>query len=157
MNESSRLGVVFDVNVYVDAFSLASLELPFLERVPPTSKNSALDAVSLAFDGELFRLFISPHIIRNIAKVLSLQGQSDAAIAKVLETIVEIVEFSGGAVVEPPRMVNDCADFEDNLVLDLTKAVGATILVTWDRELLGMNPWRHRLIMNPRDFVGRVL
>ena len=157
MSDSPQLGVVFDVNIYIDAFDLGKLAFPFLDKVPPRSKNSALDAFSLAFDGELFRLFISPHIIRNIGKVMAKHGQSEGAMAKALEAVVDIVHFSGGSVVEPARLVNDSADFEDNLILDLVKTVDAMILVTWDKELLAMNPWRHRLIMSPRDFVERIL
>ncbi|HWH96878.1 MAG TPA: hypothetical protein VNS80_00790, partial [Pseudolysinimonas sp.] len=71
--------VVFDVNVYLDYILGADGSWPLLPDVPPTTDNSAADAVSLAFASR-FRLFTSPHILRNIARVMRVVGQTEATV-----------------------------------------------------------------------------
>jgi predicted nucleic acid-binding protein len=153
----TKLRSVFDVNVYVDAIVGASSTFPLIESVPPKTSNSAMDAFSLAYDGDAFALYSSPHIIKNVARVFKALGVSDETTQKVIETMFELVHFSGGSVVDPDRTVFDIADFEDNLILDLVKAVDALVLVTSDNDLLQVSPWNHRLIMKPRDFVSKIV
>jgi predicted nucleic acid-binding protein len=132
-------------------------DFPILPVVPPGSDNPAADCVSLAFDADKFALFISPHILENIARVMDIQGHKAALIGKVLETVIEIVHLSGGSVVVPPRFAYESKDFEDNLVLDLLKYTDSKVLVTSDQGLLAMNPWKFRLIMQPREFLDHML
>lgn len=154
----SSLKVVFDVNVYINAFSGSESTFPLIEAVPPTSGNWAADAISLAFDGEDFRLFTSPHIIRNLVRVLKTRlGVQDQRIEMVSLAVTEIVHQSGGSIVEPDRHTSENRDFEDNLILDLAFAVDALVIVTNDGDLLGMNPWNGRLVLTPKDFVTRVV
>jgi hypothetical protein len=128
--------VVFDVNVYLDYILGGDGSWPLLPDVPPTTDNSAADTVSLAFASR-FRLFASPHILRNIARVMRAAGQTETTVEGFVTAIVEICEFSGGAVIEP---------------------VDALILVTSDHHLLDLGPnWNGRLVMRPGDFVRRVI
>lgn len=157
MTETPSLRVVFDVNVLVDALIGADSTFPLIREVPPKTENSAMDSLSLAFDGRFFSLCSSPHIVSNTARVLGQSGLDDVVIRSFMAAVADIVQVSGGSIVDPARQINDVADFEDNLILDLVKAVDALILVTSDRELLALNPWRHRLVMSPRDFVERWL
>ena len=152
-----KIRVVFDVNVFVDALVGPDSTFPLIREVPPTTTNAAMDAFSLAYDGFNFALYVSPHILRNAGRVFELAGLSAGVTAEVLQTLVEIVHFSGGSVVDPERAVFDVKDFEDNLVLDLVKAVDAQVVVTSDRDLIGLNPWNGRLILNPRDFVQHII
>lgn len=151
--------VVFDVNVYLDYILGADGSWPLLPDVPPTTDNSAGDAVSLAFASR-FRLFASPHILRNIARVMRTVGQSEATVERFATAFAEICEFSGGAVIEPRPRDHGVADHEDNLIAALVKdpAVDALILVTSDHHLLDLGPnWNGRLVMRPSDFVRRVV
>lgn len=150
-------GVVFDVNVYVEALLSGDNKFLELAKVPPKSHSSSLDCLSLAFDAEKFSLFVSPHILGNVGRVLALAGLSERSVARSLEALIEIVHCSGGSVVEPPRLAFDSADFEDNLVLDLMKATNCLVLLTSDRELRAMNPWNHRLILTPAEFLENIL
>jgi predicted nucleic acid-binding protein len=153
----TKLRSVFDINVYIDAIVGPSSTFPLIESVPPKTSNSAMDAFSLAYDGDSFALYSSPHIIKNVARVFRALGVSEETTQKVIETTIELVHFSGGSIVDPDRTVFDISDFEDNLILDLVKAVDALVLVTSDKDLLEFSPWNHRLIMNPKDFVSKVV
>lgn len=151
--------VVFDVNVFLDYLLGDDGSWPLLPDVPPTTENAAADAVSLAFASR-FRLYTSPHILRNVARVLRHVGQSELTIEKFVTAVVDLCDFSGGAVIEPVARDHGVSDYEDNLIASLARdpAVDALIIVSSDRHLLELGPnWHGRLVMTPRDFVRRVV
>jgi len=150
--------VVFDINVYVDAITGPASEWPLLTAVPPRSANAAADCLSIAFDADDFRLFASPHILVNLIRILRRAGLKESTTREVVDAIVELIDLTGGAVVDPPRAVFDIADYEDNLILDLAVATDATLVVSEDTDLTSISPWRGRVaILRPRDFVARVI
>ncbi len=149
--------VVFDINVLVNALVGPASTFPLIAAIPPSTENAAADCLSVMFDAEEFCLYLSPHILRNTARVLSLLGLSDALAEDYVEAILDISADSGGQVIDPPRTVFDVHDFEDNLVLDLVVATDSLILVTDDTDLTELNPWNGRLILRPRDFIERVV
>lgn len=109
----NSLRVVFDVNIYINAFTDSDSTFPLIELVPPTSGNWAADAISLAFDGEDFKLFTSPHIMRNLVRVLKLRlGVQDRRIEMALLAVTEIVHQSGGSIVEPRRHTSEIRDMK---------------------------------------------
>lgn len=152
-------GVVFDVNVYLDYILGDDGSWPLLPDVPPTTDNPAADAVSLAFAAR-FRLFSSPHILRNVARVMRATRHSEPTVEAFIAAITEMCEFSDGAVIEPQARDHGIGDYEDNLIASLAKdpAVDALVVVSSDRDLLDLGPnWHGRLIMRPREFVRRVV
>lgn len=148
--------VVYDVNVYLDHIrSGAGMLLP--DRLPSASASS--DALSLAFDQQIV-LFASPHILRNINRVMRLDGQSERITTKFIEFIAEACDDSGGAIVDPFVRDHAIGDYEDNSILALAKdpAVDADVIVSSDKHLLDIGPaWNGRLIMRPRNLVSRVM
>jgi predicted nucleic acid-binding protein len=70
--------------------------------------------------------------------------------------LTELADHSGGDVVDPPATVGDCADFEDNRVLDPAAEVGALLVVSDDVDLTSMSPWRGTPILRPREFASKV-
>jgi predicted nucleic acid-binding protein len=151
--------VVFDVNVYLDYILGDDGSWPLIPDVPPTTDNPASDAVSLAFGGS-FRLFVSPHILRNVARVMRSVGQSDGVIDEFVAAVVDMCEFSGGSVIDPVVADHGLGDHEDNHIVALAKDAGvdALIIVTSDKDLLDVGPaWQGRLMMRPHDFVRRVV
>lgn len=155
----SKPAIVYDINVLVSAFVGPDAEWPFIAQVPPTTSSPDADALSISFDADEFSLYSSPHIMENLARVLvdEYGVQPDRA-ASVVEAVLEIVETSGGAVIDPPRKAFDVADHEDNLILDLAIAAEATIVVSNDTDLTSLSPWHNRIaIMRPREFVTRVV
>ena len=153
-----RPAVVFDIHIYVNALVGSGSEFPRIVEVPPGTGNSAADCLSLAFDGEDFRLFISPHIIRNLTRVLGELSLSEQLIEGYLEAVLDLVEASGGEVIDPPRKCFDVDDFEDNLIIDLSLACEATLIVSDDTDLTDLSPWHSRMpIVRPHVFVERMV
>lgn len=151
------LRTVFDVNVWLHGLIGPKSEFPYLTKVPPRSPNSSADCISLAFDGDRFSVFISPHILKNISRVLREAGLSQQTISRFCEDIVEIVIYSQGSVLDPERKVVELVDHEDNLILDLVSSTDSDVLVTADNELLSHSGWRGKIFLRPRDFVSLAL
>lgn len=76
-----------------------------------------------------------------------------------LDTILDLADLSGGGYHEDlPRTQHDCADTEDNKILDLAAFVCATMLVSNDSDLLVLSRrtgWKGRPIISPADFAAR--
>jgi predicted nucleic acid-binding protein len=153
-----RPAVVFDIGVYVEAVAGASSDWPLLAAVPPKTANAAADCLSIAFDADDFRLVASPHILANVARVLRRLGVSEATAVEACGAVLELVEMTGGAVLEPPRRVFDVADHEDNLIMDLAVLADAVLVVSEDTDLTQLSPWHGRIpILRPREFVERMV
>jgi predicted nucleic acid-binding protein len=149
--------VVFDINVFVQNAVDDESVWPEIEPLPPATGRAAADCVSIAFDGVDVRLFLSPHIVENTIRILAHLGHTDAGIAGYIEALLDIVEMSGGAVLDPPQQDHGIGDHEDNLILDLMLAADADVLVTDDTDLTVLNPWNGRVILRPYEFVNRWL
>ncbi len=153
-----KAAVVYDINVLVGAFAGPDSDWPYVAQVPPSTSNADADALSIAFDADEFRIYSSPHIMENLARVLADLGVQPGRAANVVDAVLEIVETSGGAVIDPPRRAFDVADHEDNLILDLAIAAEATIVVSNDTDLTSLSPWHNRIvIVRPREFVAHVV
>jgi predicted nucleic acid-binding protein len=152
--------VVFDINVYLDYILGEDGGWPLLPTPPPPQTgNASSDAIALAFDGR-FRLFASPHILRNVRTKMLQVGQSPEVADEFVRLIVEMCEFGSGAVVEPAVTDAGIGDYEDSHILALARdlAVDADIIVSRDHHLTDLGPaWNGRLIQSPREFVGRAM
>lgn len=149
--------VVFDVNVLV--LAIAAGESPFRSwpSPPPTSGNPSADCLGVVNDAAEFALWLSPHILVNTGRVLaSVLKMPDDEIDEYLAVVTEVAEASGGGIVDPPQVVGDCPDWEDNRVLDLALAVGAFLLVSTDADLTTMSLWRGRPVIEPAQFASLV-
>src|SRR5215468_8851579 len=95
--------VVFDVNVLV--LAVAAGESPFRSwpSPPPTSGNASADCVGVANDAAEFSLWLSPHILRNVERVLiELFKWEPAQVDAYLTALIAIAEHSEGDVIDPP-------------------------------------------------------
>jgi predicted nucleic acid-binding protein len=109
-------------------------------------------------DAAEFALWVSPHILANVRRVLEdLFKWGHPQIGTYLTVLSETAEHTGGGLLtEVPRTVHDCPDHEDNLVLDLAAEVGAMLIVSNDMDLLSMSPWRGTPILTPVAFAAKV-
>jgi predicted nucleic acid-binding protein len=150
--------VVYDINVLVTAAASGNSPFRSWPSPPPVSGNASADCLGVIADAAEFSLWLSPHIITNIDRILAqlfkwAQPQIDAY----LRAIVMAAEHSGGGIVaDVPRIVHDRPDHEDNLILHLAAEVGALLIVSNDTDLLSMSPWRGTPIIEPAAFAAKV-
>ncbi len=149
--------VVFDVNVLVGAAAVGNSPFRSWPSPPPTSGNPYADCMGIVVDAQEFGLWLSPHLLNNAARVLT-EGfkWEPERVEMFLAVLVDTAEHSGGGVVDPPQTVADCADWEDNRILDLAAEVGALLIVSEDTDLTSMSPWRGTPILRPREFAAKV-
>lgn len=58
-------------------------------------------------------------------------------------------------VVEPREQIRVCADPDDDRFLEAAVAANADVIVTGDRQLLALNPFRSIGIITPADYLRR--
>jgi predicted nucleic acid-binding protein len=157
MARVSSMPIVFDVNVLVGAAAGGNSPFRSWPSPPPTSGNPFADCLGVIVDAAEFGLWLSPHILDNVRRVLT-EGLKwpDDRTDQYLSVVVEVADHSGGGVVDPPVTVHDCQGHEDNRILDLVADVGALLAVSEDADLTSMSPWRGTPILLPREFVAKV-
>jgi len=150
--------VVYDVNVLVTAAAGGNSPFRSWPSPPPVSGNPSADCVGIIVDAAEFSLWLSPHVMSNVQRVLTelLKWEQPAAEAYLRALLSAADHGGGGCVTDVPRTVHDCPDHEDNLILDLAAEVGALIVVSNDTDLLSMSPWRGTPIIDPRAFAAKV-
>jgi len=150
--------VVYDANVLVSAVASGNSPFRSWPSPPPVSGNPAADSVGVIVDAAEFALWLSPHIMANTGRVLAeLFKWPVSRVDAYLAVISAAAEHSGGGLLaDVPRMVHDCPDHEDNLILDLAAEVGAILVVSNDSDLLSMSPWRGTPIVTPTAFATKV-
>lgn len=154
---TTAVPVVFDVNVLVGAGVGGNSPFRSWPAPPPVSGNPFADSVGIIVDAQEFSLWLSPHLLKNTARVLTeVFGWDRPETERYLGALVWASERSGGEVLDPPRRVHNCKDHEDNLVLDLASEVGALLIVSEDDDLVSMSPWRGTPILRGPEFVSRV-
>jgi hypothetical protein len=163
--------IVADANVYLDAVLHDNAKLlgdpPALGRVPslpPRTVHPALHVLGVIRDatdtGVGPALAISDHILLMVVHALRSEGWQAGQIrayayAYALRALAE--RSTGGYHADVPRTQHDCADYEDNLILDLAVHVDADLVVTNDSDLLQLGrvrSWKGRPIVTPDRFVG---
>lgn len=67
----------------------------------------------------------------------------------------EVLSLLTGAAVwiQPKAVVRDCRDVKDNIYLELAIAAEARIIVSSDKDLLDLDPWRGIRIVRPSEFL----
>ena len=156
---TQRLAVVFDVNVLVGAVTHGQCDYESWPSPPPVSGNPCADCLGIANDAREFALFLSSHVLTATAHVLVRDvdgfGWELERAREYVALLVEIARASGGDVLDPPRRVADSEDPEDDRVLDLALATEAALVVSDDRHLLDLSPWRGIPVVTARDFANR--
>lgn len=120
------------------------------------TRNLAANCLGILNDAQEFILWLSPHVLTNIARVLAELDWSRDRAFEYLQILTEITDASGGGVIEPDVHVDDCPDYEDNRILELALASGSILIVSDDGDLLSMSPWRGIPIIPPSEFASRV-
>jgi predicted nucleic acid-binding protein len=148
--------VTFDVNVFVAAVAGGPSAFWAWPSPPPLVGNLSANCLGIVNDAEEFSLWLSPHVMTNVLKVLAALEWSRERGLEYLQVLREIADGSGGGILEPEIRIDDSTDYEDNRILELALASGSILIVSDDGDLLTMSPWRGIPIVRPSEFAGRV-
>lgn len=137
MKRSNRR-VIIDTNVLI-SFLLNVESLP-----GQAVKHVLLHDTPLLSDDtekELFRKLLKPKFDRYVS----------------LETRMEFFDtfVYRSEKAHPDIAVSDCRDPEDNKFLELAISANADCIITGDKDLLALNPYRSVPIITPKDFLGK--
>lgn len=154
------LPVTVDINVLVAAVTGGNDSFQSWPSPPPIRGNLAANVVGILNDAREFSLWLTDHILVNVVRVLTGTppdgyGWDVSAAESYVALLVEIAEASDGGACSPEVTVADCADHEDNRILECAVESGSVLIVSDDTDLLSMSPWRGTPIMTSRDFVAR--
>lgn len=128
--------VVFDTNVLVSA-------LLFEDSLP---------AQAFFFAARESEIIISSALVEEIQEVLN-RPKFDRFMAKNHREnfILSLVETA--TLVEIRETVEVCRDPKDNMILEVAVSGNAEIIVTGDKDLLVLQPFRGIQILQPRSFL----
>lgn len=132
--KSKNIRVIFDTNVWISF--LIGKRLSFIKR--------------FIANGQVL-IITTPQLINEIKAVTSRERlekyfpqESVSELIELLETIAEQIE------IKPIHFIN--RDPKDNFLLDLIDFSKADYLVTGDKDLLGLNPFKTATILTPSNF-----
>ncbi|MGD0015397.1 MAG: putative toxin-antitoxin system toxin component, PIN family [Bryobacteraceae bacterium] len=126
--------VVLDSNIYVSAVLFGGKPRVVLQ---------------LAQEGA-FELVVSPPICSEVEETLRVKFLwPESAIASVGQSL-----WRAAREVVPRRRVTDCSDPDDNRVLECALECQARAIVTGDRHLLVLNPYRGVQVVRPQEFLN---
>jgi uncharacterized protein len=129
--------VVFDTNTFISALILPrsitkqALDLAIEHFELVTSEATWIEFETRIAKGSLERYFDTPQI-------------RESLVAAVNAAITHVSVHS---------VVSDCRDADDNKFLALALDSNAKLIVTGDKDLLTLHPWRGVDIVSPGDFV----
>jgi uncharacterized protein len=115
---------------------------------PDSTPRQALDLargraeilLSPAVEDELRRVLLRPRFRRYFAP-----GEAERFLTLVAGIAV---------LVEPVTAVSECRDPQDDKYLALALDGGAEVIVSSDKDLLALDPWRGIRILSPAEFVA---
>lgn len=132
--------VVFDTNVLVSA-------LLFEDSLP---------AQAFFFAAREGEIMISSALVQEVQEVLN-RPKFDRFVTKNQreDFILSLVET--GILVEIRETIEVCRDPKDNMILEVAVSGNAETIVTGDKDLLVLQPFRGIRILQPRPFIDSYL
>lgn len=130
--------IVADTNVLVSALL--------------TSRGLPREILTKASRGEI-RLVLSPAILLEIVSVFSRPELRSLIPESRISHLVSLLHESA-RIVKTNEAIHACRDSKDNRILECAAAGKVDGIVTGDKDLLVLNPFRGIPILNPRDFLA---
>ena len=131
--------IVIDTGTYVSTMMLS-------ESTPALAVKKAFEsAIVLASDASLFEL----------SEVFARGKFARYSTKELRETLLRQV-YSRSKVIEVTSTINVCRDPKDNLFLNLAIDGKASIIVTGDKDLLCLHPFRGVQIILPAEYLKRL-
>lgn len=104
-----------------------------------------------------FSLLISEEILGEVLEVVNRPKFKPVFIPEAVNDLLEIIKTQAKIVI-PTEKITACRDAKDDKFIECAaSAVAANIvIVTSDKDLLVLNPFRHIPIITPKEFLGRL-
>jgi putative PIN family toxin of toxin-antitoxin system len=112
-------------------------------------------AILIALAAGRFQLLSSPPLTRELRLVLARPEWRKALDAADCRELLSIIT-EASHIVHPTQRITACRDPEDNALLECALAGHADYLVTGDRDLLVLDPFRGIRILRPAEFLTRL-
>jgi putative PIN family toxin of toxin-antitoxin system len=117
-------------------------------------KNDSTPMRALLAVLEHHSIVLSTTVFTEISEVLGRQKFAAAVTPERRQEILALLT-TAATWIEPDLTVTDCVDPDDNKYLELAIASGATVVVSSDRHLLQMHPWRGVAMLRPAEYLMR--
>ena len=130
--------LILDTNVLVSAFVFKSTTASKVVR----------------FSAQKHTILFSESTFKELKSTLLKQKFAEIAeLSTIRSFIVNLVRM--GEFIEPKTEITACRDPKDNKFLELAIAGNVECIVTGDKDLLELNPFRNIQIITPKEFIDR--
>lgn len=128
--------LILDTNILISAFVFKSETANIVVR-------HAVKKHTLLFSESTFKELKSTLLKPKFAEIAEL-----STIRNFIINLIKIGEF-----IDPKIIIAECRDPKDNKFIELAVAGNADCIVTGDKDLLVLNPFRGIKIISPADFL----
>ena len=132
----TRVRVVFDTNALISALIVPS-------SVPAKALDLAVEHFEIIVSKATWQEFEQKIKKTSLERYFRNSQDRDAAIHAINRVVTHVAVRS---------VVTDCRDPKDNLFLELALDGKAETIISGDKDLLVLNPWRGVCIQSPGDF-----
>ena len=132
----TRVRVVFDTNALISALIVPS-------SVPAKALDLAVEHFEIIVSKATWQEFEQKIKKTSLERYFRNTQDRDAAIHAINRVVTHVAVRS---------VVTDCRDPKDNLFLELALDGKAETIISGDKDLLVLNPWRGVCIQSPGDF-----
>ena len=132
----TRVRVVFDTNALISALTVPS-------SVPAKALDLAVEHFEIIVSKATWQEFEQKIKKTSLERYFRNTQDRDAAIHAINRVVTHVAVRS---------VVTDCRDPKDNLFLELALDGKAETIISGDKDLLVLNPWRGVCIQSPGDF-----
>src|SRR5262249_54459645 len=98
-------------------------------------------------------LAMSQPIFDEVSDVLARPRLARFIDANLKDELLDLL-VSGTLWFQPAATVADCRDAADNKYLELAVAAQASTIISGDRDLLELDPWRGVRVLRPADYLA---
>ena len=132
--------VVVDTNIFISGL------------ISPGSSRLILNLL----EKNAFCCVMSPVLLKELNKTLHRPKFAKLFKDININELIKTVDNKALFIADPSIKIEACRDPKDNIVLETAIAANASVIVTGDKDLLVLNPFRHISILSPRDFLKRI-
>jgi putative PIN family toxin of toxin-antitoxin system len=101
-----------------------------------------------------FAIALSPALLEDFLRALEKPKLKRLILPEILEETISLIHMKA-VIVEPKARIRACRDPDDDAVLERAVAARAKMIVTGDKDLLVMSPFKNISIVSPRAFANR--